>query len=150
LCPSVELRLPRPSGDLVEGMHPLGQVMKVLAVSIPLEAPIQWFAHRSLGKCLADTQAAARGMRFALLFAESADPTGSGIAGTVTAQLVMDLVHQANCELGVALVPCRSCQSQEVADSERVRPEVALLGSLGCEPGALGEVYHEVGGLLDG
>ena len=61
-CPAVEARLTGRAGYLVECMHPLGQIVKVLAIALLLELGIERFVEPSLRKLLADAQPAERGL----------------------------------------------------------------------------------------
>src|SRR5205823_3854363 len=92
--PEVETRLPRRAGHLIEGVHPLGQVVEVLAVPVPLELLVERLVRAALRQLLADPQTALRGMGRARLLAEPADPTAARIVGAMFPERVMDPVDQ--------------------------------------------------------
>jgi hypothetical protein len=61
-------------------------------------------------------------MPFALLLLETADPAGSRVVSTVSAEEVVNLVDQAQCKIFVFLAPRLPIKLQEVADSKSVGP----------------------------
>ena len=65
--PSVEHRLAGRARHLIERVHPLREVVEVLAVAVPLEPLVEGLAGSALGQGLADPEAAAGGVGFALL-----------------------------------------------------------------------------------
>ena len=48
--PQIESRIPGDARHLIEGVHPLREVMEVLAVSIPFEIRVEGLVRRALGK----------------------------------------------------------------------------------------------------
>jgi hypothetical protein len=120
--PRVEVRLTCPPGHLVQRVHPLGQVVEVLAVPVPLQLLVKGLGDASLGERLADSQTASSRVSLAFLFTEPADPSGSRIIGTIDSKHVMHLVDQPEREIRVALFARRLRQSEEVADREGVSP----------------------------
>src|SRR5208282_2145197 len=100
----VEPRLPcRPRG-LIEGVHPLGQVVEVLAIAIPLELLVVDLSVATLAELLADAKAATRGMGLALSLAEAADPAGARVIGAMPAEGMVHLVDQPKRKAEVAIV----------------------------------------------
>ena len=75
--PEIESRIARRARHLVEGVHPLGQVVEVLAVPVPLEPLVERLPGTSLRQRLADAQTAAGRMGLALPLAQPADPAGA-------------------------------------------------------------------------
>ena len=124
--------------------------MEVLAVALPLESLVERFSRRPLRQRLADAQPPARRVPLALRIAEPADPSHARVVGPMASEHVVDLIDETQCELGVALVAGGLCEAEEVADRERVRPQVPLRRLRGAEAGAFDEAQHELRGLEDG
>jgi hypothetical protein len=61
-------------------------------------------------------------MPFALLLIETADPAGSRVVSTVSAEEVVNLVDQAQRKILVFLAPRLPIKPQEVADGKSVGP----------------------------
>ncbi len=137
----VELPLARRARRLVEGVHPAGQVVEVLAVAVPFEALVERLAFAALGQLLADAQAAAGRVLFALRVREAAQPAGARVVGAVAAEHVVHPVDQPQRQVPLS-------EREEVADGERVRPEVAALRARGSDAGALEEIAHQAAGEL--
>jgi len=129
----------RRSRDLIEGMHPPGQVVEILAVAVPLQLLVEGIARSALGQPLADPQTAASGMGLALTLAQPTDPPDPRIVAPLPSERVMDPLDQSRGQLRVARVPRRTRQAEEVAHREGVRPEVTSLGALRGEAGAVGK-----------
>ena len=81
--PQVEARLRRRARDLVERVHPLRQVVEVLAVPVPLEPLVERLVGAALGQPLADAQTAARRVQLALALAQTAEPAAARVVGSV-------------------------------------------------------------------
>ena len=147
--PGVEAGLLCGPRDLVEGMHPLGQVVEVLAVAVPLQALVEGLAGTPLRQAFTDAQPAPGWMPFTLVFTQSADPPRAPVIVPMPAQGVMNLVDQLQCAFRVALLAAAARQAEIVADREGVRPQVAPPGSFRCKPGTLREVIHQRDGFID-
>ena len=76
----------------------------------------------------ADAQTAERGMSLPLFLRQPADPPASRIVGAVAAKNVVDLRDQFPCEFHIAIFAGPAIKTKEVADGERVRPEIAARG----------------------
>jgi hypothetical protein len=63
--PLTEHRLPGCPCHLIERVHPLREVVKVLAIAIPLEAVVDRLVRSALGQRLADAQPATSGVELA-------------------------------------------------------------------------------------
>jgi len=123
--------------------------MEVLPVPIPLELVVEWLAWAALGELLADPQAAAGRVRLGLPGEKAAQPPALRIVGPALAQRVMHSMDQRQREVCVPRFTGRAREAEEVADRERVRPQIALPGSLGRQSGAFREARHESCGILD-
>ncbi len=79
-------------------------------------------------------------MRFSPLLVESADPPVACVVGAMASERVMNLVHQPERELPLA-------EAEEVADGERVGPQIALRRAIGGQARALREALHQLARL---
>jgi hypothetical protein len=91
--PRVQARIPRRPARLVEGVHPLCQVVEVLAVPVPLQALVERLLRSALGQRLADAQAAAGRVPLGLVASKPTDPPGARVVVPVSAEHAMDLIH---------------------------------------------------------
>jgi hypothetical protein len=82
-------------------MHPLGQVVEVLPVSLPFQGGVIELVGGSLIQCFADPQTASGGVPLAPLLLQPADPTATGVVLPVFPQHTMDLIDQAQREVQV-------------------------------------------------
>jgi hypothetical protein len=120
-------------------MHPLCEVVKVLAVLLPFQLFIKRFARLSFAHSLADPEAAGRGVPPALSLVEPADPAFARIVFTVLSKNVMHLVDKPQCQFFVFVLARSAPELQEVAHGECVGPQVTT-GILSrwfeaCRPG---------------
>ena len=60
-------------------MHPLGEIVEILAVAIPFQPLVEGFPGATFGKFFPDPQPALGRMRLACGFAQATDPTGPPI-----------------------------------------------------------------------
>ena len=146
--PDIELRLSRRTRQLVERMHPFGQVVEVLAVAVPLQPLVEGLVGPALGEPFADPKPATGRMVLPLALAQPADPSRARIIVTMSSQCVMHAVNQAQSQFRVPLFPGRTRQTEKVANREGVGPQVALLRAFGTQPGAFRELQHESDGRL--
>jgi hypothetical protein len=130
-------------------MHPLRQVVKVLAVAVPLQTFVERVAGTSLRQVFTDAKSAPGWMPFTVVLTQPADPPRALVIIPMTAQGVMNLVDQLQCAFRVALLTAGARQAELVADREGVRPQVAPPGLFGCRSGALSEVIHQHDGFID-
>jgi hypothetical protein len=100
--PGVEDRLVGLAMDPVECVQPLGQVVEVLAVAIPLEPGVEWVARPALGERLADPEPAPGGVLLALALGAAADPAPARVVRTVPPQHVVHLIDEAQRQVEVA------------------------------------------------
>ena len=110
------------SGWPVARVHPLCEVVEVLAVALPFEAVLNRLVGAPLRQRLADAQPARGGMRLPRLLVEPADPAGAPIVGAMPAEHVVHLIDQREREIDVARVSGRATESQPRAYGERIRP----------------------------
>ena len=76
-------------GHLVEGMHPFGQIVVILPVSVPFQILVKRLVRSAFIQRLADTQAPAGGMLFSFFSTQTADPAGPGVILPVPAVAVV-------------------------------------------------------------
>src|SRR5262249_61775486 len=105
--PLTEYPFPGRPRYLIERVHPLREVVKVLAVAIPLEPVVDGLVRSALGERLADAQPAASGVEFSQVVGESTDPPGAAVIVAMPAQHVMHPVDQVARPLPVAGVSPR-------------------------------------------
>ena len=142
--PGVEHRLPGRSRHLIERVHPLREVVEVLAVAIPLEPLVDRLVGAALGQRLADPEPAARRVGFTVLLGEPADPSGAAIVGAMSTEDVMHPIDQLERQLRVARVSRHVREAEEVAHGERVGPQVALWRAVRGQTRALREPRHQL------
>ena len=82
-------------GHAVERVHPLGQVMVVLPVLVPLQTLIGRLVGPAFVQLLSDAQTPHGRMALPLLLIKAADPAVSGVVITVPAQGVMHLAYES-------------------------------------------------------
>src|SRR5512135_3850562 len=70
--PPVAGRITGNTTHTIEGVHPLSQVMEILAVSVPLQTLVKKFGRSPLSHPFADPESAFCGMSLAFLLAEAA------------------------------------------------------------------------------
>ena len=92
--PDVEAPVAGRLGDLIERVHPLSEIVEVLAVALPLEPLVERLAGLPLPQRLADPEPAERGMRLALELGQPAEPAAPCIVRTVPAQHAMHALDQ--------------------------------------------------------
>jgi hypothetical protein len=73
-------------------MHPFGQIMKILTIPVPFQAFVSRVITLTLVELFADPQTPSRGMQSTLFLIQTADPSGSGVVFTVTAEKMMNLI----------------------------------------------------------
>jgi hypothetical protein len=78
-CPAHIIVVASHKAGLAERMHPLGQIMEVLAIPIPFQPFIQRFIGVAFLKRFADPQAARCRMMAPSLFIKSADPSAAAV-----------------------------------------------------------------------
>ncbi len=103
--PGIVGRILRDPADAIEGVHPLGQVMVVLPVPIPLQALVKGFAELAFIQLLTDPQAPHGRVQPAFLLIEAADPSTSRVIIAVPTENAMHLIHQLQCEISVPFFP---------------------------------------------
>ena len=143
--PSVEAWASRGTGDLIQGVHPLGQVVEVLAVAVPLQAFIEGLIGTAFRKLFADAQPGSGWMRLALLVAEPTEPTVTRVTIPMSPQRLMDLIDQLQGKCIVLFFTGHASQTDKVAYGEGVCPEIALPGAVGRKPRTRGEAHMLVG-----
>ena len=134
----VEAGIAGEARDLIEGVHPARQIMEVLPVTVPFQTVVEGLAGSAFGKLLADAQAACGRMRRR----GAVEPAAAGIILAMPAQRLMDELDEAEGQARVTVVPGPARDRKQVADRERVRPQVALAAF------ALREPDHQPGRLL--
>ena len=98
-CPSVEQRLAGRARHLIERVHPLREVVEVLAVALPLESLVEGLAWCALGQGLPDPEAAASRLGFSLLVCETADPSSAAVVGAMPTENVVHAMDQLERQL---------------------------------------------------
>ena len=127
----LKLRLPCRARDLIERVHPLGQVVEVLAVAVPLELLVERLARAALGQRLADAQAAARRVRGAGLLVEPAQPAGARRRRAMPPQHVVHLIDQTQREVANCLRRC--CAPARGSCTPRTRRSTGSAGAARSE-----------------
>jgi len=89
--PSIVSVIPGYAAYPAEGVHPFGEIVKVLAVSIPLKLLVKWFVRPSFRQFFADSEPPGSRMKLALLVAQAAYPAASRVTVTVAAKDMMYL-----------------------------------------------------------
>jgi hypothetical protein len=97
--PDVAGRLARDPAHAIEGVHPFGQVVVVLAIPLPLHPFVEGLSRPALVQFLADPQPADRRVPPSLLLVEAADPAGARVVVAVPAEDGVYLVDQAQGEV---------------------------------------------------
>jgi hypothetical protein len=110
--------------------------VEVLAIAIPLQAFVGRLVVAAFGERLADAKTSECRVRFGVGIPETADPTSARIVVAVPAKLVMYAIHQVAGSVDLT-------ETEEVADRERVGPQVALLRRHAGQSGALCEARHQ-------
>jgi hypothetical protein len=108
--------------NLVEGVHPLGQVVEILAVTIPFQSFIVGLFRVALGQIFADPKPTSSWMEFTLMLAQTGNPPGSRIVDAMSTQRVMNLIDKPQCKFRVAFISCRLRQAKKIAHREGVCP----------------------------
>jgi len=125
-------------------MHPLGEVVVVLPVPVPLQTLVKRFFGAALGEGLPDPQSPAGRVQGAFAAAQAADPAGPMVIASVTAEDAMHLIDEVRRESPEALLSRPAKQFQEVADGKRIGPEITARRILcGGNPRRIGEAEHE-------
>lgn len=149
--PSVVIGVAGGPAHLVQGVHPFGQVMEILAVPIPFGPIIKWLCSPPFGSLLSDAESASGGMMLSFGFVQAADPSGPRVVFPVFAQHLMDLIDEAERQVTVSLFRCLTVQREEVADGECVCPEIAARGDVRRhQAGAFRKTFHDVAGRWRG
>jgi hypothetical protein len=100
--------------------------MEVLTILVPLELRIRRLVRSALIQRLADAEATAGGMPLALFVGQAADPTLPWVVISMATQDMMHLVDKFPCEAQITvLLAGLPSEAEEVADRERVGPEIA-------------------------
>jgi hypothetical protein len=108
-------------------MYPLGEIVEVLTVAIPLQALVEWLASIAFFERFANPEAACRRMAAPSLVTEAADPPAAHIVTAKSPKHSMHLIDQLYCAASIVLIACPLEQLEEVADREGVGPKVSLL-----------------------
>jgi hypothetical protein len=111
-------------GHLTKGMHPLGEIVEILTVPVPLQLCVDDFIGTAFSESLADPETAQRGVGASYLVIESADPAFTNILTAIAPQHPMSLIDQLCCAESILLVVSPLEQLKEVADREGVSPKV--------------------------
>jgi hypothetical protein len=129
----------------IDCMHPLRQVMVVLPVTVPFPLLVIWLGNLSLGEGFSNPQPSSCWMQLTFLPGKAADPPGPGVIATVPAKGMMHLIYKPQGQFPVAGVVSLPEKFEIVANSERIRPQVAFRAGAcrikSCQPGI---VLHEV------
>ena len=107
---------------LAERVDPLGQIVEVLAVAIPLEPLVHRFIGVALAERLADPQAPRRRMLAPGLLVEPADPAAAQIVAAVAPEHMMHLVDQFDRQTAIAFIAGARMELEEVQDRECICP----------------------------
>ena len=142
--PRVEHQLTGRACHLVERLHTFREIVEVLPVTIPLEPLVERLVGSALRQRLADAQATTRGVSVSRSAGQPADPTGAVVVGAMATEDVMHMTDQLERQLRKARIPRLAGESQEIADGERIGPQVTLLRPLGGEARTLGEPRHQL------
>ena len=142
----LEARLVEDGGCPRQRVHPLGEVVPVLPVAVPLAALVMGLVDTALRQGLADAQAPDGGVLRALLLGQAAQPARAGIVRPVPPEHPVHVGDQVLRHHAPARLSRRAPQGECVDQREGVGPEVALLvRGIIAEPGALGERRQQLG-----
>ena len=125
----IEKELPRLSarrraGASAECLDPPREVVVVLPIAFPLEAPVVWRIGRALGKRLADAQSTERRMMFPRWSVKPADPPDARVIQSMRAEV---LVHEFDEPKCISLVSCfarRARKREQRLHRKGVGPEI--------------------------
>jgi hypothetical protein len=78
--------------------------MIVLSIPIPFHTFVEGISRPPFVHFFTDPQPPLRGVDFALLIIEAADPAGSWVVFTVPAKYGMNLIHEVQCEMLVFFI----------------------------------------------
>src|SRR5512139_1912680 len=92
--PPVECRVADDPARAIKGMHPLRQIVKILAVPVPLRTLVKGLIRSPFVLLFADPQSPERGMFPALLLIKAADPTLACVIPAMLPQRRMHLVNE--------------------------------------------------------
>ena len=70
---------------------------------------------------------------------------GASVVAAMLRERLVHTVDQPKREPQVGLVTAHAAEREQVADRECIRPEIANLGPVRVQTGALGERLHELG-----
>ncbi|WP_164101397.1 hypothetical protein [Candidatus Laterigemmans baculatus] len=118
--------------------------MVVLAVAFPFQTLVDWLRRFPLVEWFTDSEPSDGGMALALLVVEPTDPAPAGIVGTVSTEPLMDLVDQPDCQFAEPHFARLPVDSQQIANSECIGPEIAFRRPVAGEAGRIGEREHQV------
>ena len=143
--PGVVNRIAKGAGDPVKRVHPLGQIMEVLAVPVPFHTFVVRFGGAAFLELLTDSQTADCGMLLAFRLVQPADPPGLGVVPTSPAEGVMDLIHEPQRQIPIPGVFRQIVETQEIADGKGVGPEISFRrGGAARRSGCFREIGHQL------
>ena len=109
-------------GGLAKRMYPLGHIMEILAIAIPLQVLVEGLSWIALLARFSNPQPTRCWMKAAALLIAAADPAGAHVIGAKPAQPSMHLIDEFCREAAIFLIPRALEQFEEIADRERVGP----------------------------
>jgi hypothetical protein len=120
--PSVVSEISSDGRDTVEGMHPLRQIMIVLAVPIPFQSFAKRIAGPPFLQLLAYPQPSFGGMKPAVFLIEAADPTGSVVVVAMPSEHAVHLIDELQGQVFEFLAFRLLIKAKKVTDRESVSP----------------------------
>jgi hypothetical protein len=134
----------RHDGGTCQRMHPLREVVEILAIPIPFLSVVRMLPGGAFVQSFADTQSAGRWMQAPLHFIEPADPARKRVVVCVPAKGLVNLLDQLQRKIEKRRVPGYFEQRKEIPDCKGVRPKVASrLARIVPQTCAVCEIDHD-------
>src|SRR5271169_756913 len=125
--PASVCRVVRDEARPAEGMHPFGQIMKILAIPIPFQPLVNRFTGSAFLERFADPETTCGRMLARGFVIEPADPPAAQVIVAIPSQHAMHLIDQISSTASIYLIACLPEQFEEVANRKCIRPKVSLL-----------------------
>lgn len=140
--PGIVDRRIRPDRNLMQGVHPFGQIMEILTVAVIFQLIVFGLVGQSFRQLLAYPQAAAGGMFLAFGFIKAAYPSAPAIVLAVTAEHMVNLVDKVQGVCSVFFIAGPVMQFKIVADGEGIGPQIPLRFPFPQQAGFFGKLSH--------
>jgi hypothetical protein len=123
--------------------------MVLLSIPIPLQSFVIVFIGPPLVQLLPDPQPPFGWVESTLPVIKAADPARSRVVFTVAAKYGVDLIHEAQGEMGIGFIVCLLRKPEEIAEGKCVGPQIPLWAKLPAwgKSGQGRKLIHECPGL---